>query len=97
MTLVKGGILVYAHMQTNGAPRKVADEIFGQLQKAGRNARLRVTGVDGKEKRKRVFKITVLDARYGLQIFVVGLVGGILLEGNGERSIEEMKRVASLN
>ena len=72
-------------LQVDDKPVEIAMRIFENFRRAGQDVR------------KRVFKVTVFDHRYGEQVFLVGLVSGVLLEGNGLKSIEKMKRTANLN
>lgn len=88
---------MFDHLQIEDKPVKIAMRIFEKLRRAGRDVKIQQTSVFGNGRRKRVFKITVFDCRYGAQVFLIGLVGGVLLEGNGLKSIEEMKRAAHLN
>ena len=84
-------------LQVDDKPVEIAMRIFENFRRAGQDVKIHQTSVFEDGIRKRVFKVTVFDHRYGEQDFLVGLVSGVLLEGNGLKSIEKMKRTANLN
>ena len=87
---------------TEGPAKVVADRIEEKLKSSGSDFQVERPDrlvLPGEEKRGRpVFKIHRFSQRFGQQTFLIGLERrSMFLFGNGDKSIEEMKRIAGLN
>ena len=98
MRFLKGGVAMFFKIPIeDGSVVKLAKQARKNLEKAGRKAKFYIDGMEIQGVGwKRVFKINIFNPQFGRQTFLFSTGGEIILEGNGKRSIVDMRRSAGL-